>query len=90
MWTIILTIPVLCIVFPFRKPQILVTYTGGLCGPCILLIFPALLVYYARKQDAEKKLSDTNHNKAGVSDGWILFALIWATITIVSCIIKIV
>ena len=47
-WSIILTIPVLCIVTWYRKVQALVTYTGGFCGAFILLIIPMTVVLYAR------------------------------------------
>lgn len=47
-WSIILTIPVVCIVTWYRDVQSLVTYTGGFCGAFILLIFPLILVVYAR------------------------------------------
>ena len=89
LWSIILSIPVIIIVCSYRNPQVLVTYTGGLCGAFILLIFPATLAYYARKEDWEKRLNDVNHNKAGFGDIWIYFTLFWAFITITSVIIKV-
>lgn len=48
LWSIILSIPVFIIVFLTRDVQALVTYTGGFCGTFILLIFPTILVWYAR------------------------------------------
>lgn len=48
LWSIILTIPVFCVVFFYRDVQVLVTYTGGFCGAFILLIFPSTLCYFAR------------------------------------------
>ena len=47
-WSIILTIPVLCVVSFYRKVQDLVTYTGGFCGTFILLIIPTVLVSFSR------------------------------------------
>ena len=47
-WSIILSIPVFCIVLVYRDVQEMVTYTGGLCDAFILLIIPAILAYYAR------------------------------------------
>lgn len=47
-WSIILSIPVVCVVLFYRDVQVMVTYTGGFCGAFILLIFPATLCYYAR------------------------------------------
>lgn len=89
LWSIILSIPVIVIVLAYRKPQVMVTYTGGLCGAFILLIFPATLVYYARKEDQEKKFNDVNHNKAEYGQFWIYFTWFWAFITILSVIIKV-
>jgi hypothetical protein len=54
LWSIILSIPVLCIVMFYRDVQKMVTITGGFCGTFILLIIPSVLVYYARKWNTEK------------------------------------
>jgi hypothetical protein len=55
LWSIILSIPVFIVVFLTRDVQALVTYTGGFCGTFILLIFPSILVWYARRKQPEKK-----------------------------------
>jgi len=49
-WSVILTIPVVCIVTWYRDVQVLVTYTGGVCGSFILLIIPAIVVGFARSR----------------------------------------
>lgn len=59
-WSIILTIPVLCIVTWYREVQDLVTYTGGFCGAFILLIIPLTVLLYARSLDPESR---HGHNK---------------------------
>lgn len=88
-WSIILTIPVFCIVFFYRDVQVMVTYTGGFCGAFILLIFPATLVYFARQKNMEQQLNDMNHNKAGFGDEFVYLTLFWALLTIASVIYKI-
>lgn len=89
LWSIILTIPVFCVVLTYRNVQVMVTYTGGLCGAFMLLIFPATLAWYARKKNMEEKLNDINHNKSGYSDVFIYITWFWAALTITSVIVKI-
>ena len=48
-WSIIFSIPVIIIVLFVRNPQILLTYTGGLCGTCILFLIPVTLLIYGRR-----------------------------------------
>ena len=88
-WSIILTLPVFAVVLFTRNVQDLVTYTGGFCGAFMLLIFPAILVYYARKQKMEEKLNDINHNASGFPDWLIYFVLFWALLTVSSVIVKV-
>jgi hypothetical protein len=33
-----------------QNPQVIVTYTGGICGTFILMIIPATLVLFARQK----------------------------------------
>lgn len=49
LWSIILSIPVFIVVIFVEDVQALVTVTGGLFGGFILLIFPAVLVDFARR-----------------------------------------
>jgi amino acid permease len=90
LWSIILSIPVFIIVFLTRDVQTLVTYTGGFCGTFILLIFPAILVWFARKREPESKQQEENPNKSPfTSKYWIYLTLVWAAITITSVVVKI-
>ena len=89
MWSIILTIPVLAIVCFYRNPQVMVTYTGGICGAFILLIIPATLVAYSRTHKAEN-IYGHNHNKSPFSHvGWIYLVYFWSFLTLTSVIVKI-
>ena len=54
-WSIIFTIPVIIIVMFERDPQVMISYTGGICGPFILFLIPITLTWYGRK-----KLGDYN------------------------------
>ena len=47
-WSIIFTIPVIVIVMFERDPQVMISYTGGICGPFILFLIPCTLVWYGR------------------------------------------
>ena len=38
-----------------RDPQVMISYTGGICGPFILFLIPVTLTWYGRK-----KLGDYN------------------------------
>ena len=68
----------------------MVTYTGGLCGAFILLVFPALLVGYARDSGIEDKLQQENHNRAkGFGKPWIYLTLFWSFLTVLSVVVKV-
>jgi len=90
LWSIILTIPVVCVVLFYRDVQTLVTYTGGFCGSFILLIIPSTMVYYAR---AIPNLEDKHGKNANASPfksmGWVYLVYTWSAITIVSVVVKI-
>jgi hypothetical protein len=47
-WSAIFSIPAIVIVIFLRDPEVLVTYTGGICGVFILFLFPTILVYHSR------------------------------------------
>ncbi len=47
-WSIIFIIPVIIIVMFERNPQVMISYTGGICGPFILFLIPVTLVMYGR------------------------------------------
>ena len=40
----------------FKNPQVIVTYTGGICGTFILFLFPVTLVSFARRHQKLKEL----------------------------------
>jgi amino acid transporter len=48
-WAIIFSIPVIVLVCFYENPQVLVTYTGGICGTFILFLIPVALVTFARR-----------------------------------------
>ena len=48
LWSIIFSIPVFFLVCFLSDPQVLLTYTGGICGTFILFLFPLTLVSYGR------------------------------------------
>ena len=62
-WSIIISIPVIVIVLFFQKPQVFITYTGGICGTFILFVIPVTLVYHARMKNLEKTYGP-NFNKS--------------------------
>jgi len=37
-----------------RKPQVIVTYTGGICGTFILFIFPVTLFLFSKQKLAKE------------------------------------
>ena len=91
LWSIILSIPAIIVVIFVRDVQKLVTYTGGICGTFILLIFPATLVFFARMpRNHPQGASLKNHNKSNFSDVWIFLVWGWSMVTLVAVIYKIV
>jgi len=61
-WSFIINIPVLIIAGFVRNPQSIVSITGGVNGIFLLLIFPSLLVYYARKRNPNIEVEAGEHN----------------------------
>lgn len=47
-WSFVLQIPVILITSFYRNPQVMLTYTGGLCGAFILMIIPLMIVRGSR------------------------------------------
>jgi len=89
-WSMILSLPVFCVVFFYKNVQDMVTYTGGFCGAFILLYFPAALIINARRCNAEQKMGCENPNKSPFQHRlWPWLVVLWATICIASVIIKI-
>ena len=87
-WSIILSLPIIVVVLLTRNVQVMVTYTGGVCGSFILLYFPAMLAHYARKQDFEKIHQSKNPNKSYFQHPfWIYITYAWASITVLCVIV---
>lgn len=63
-WSLIFSLPCIILVFFFRDPAKLVTYTGGICGTFILFLIPVTLLIYARSLDREDTLNEKNPNKS--------------------------
>ena len=61
-WAIIFSLPVIVIVMFERDPQVLISYTGGICGPFILFLIPITLVMYGRQKLGEA--NEKNCNKS--------------------------
>ena len=89
LWSIILSLPVAVVVLLTRDVQVMVTYTGGFMGACILLVIPATLVFYARKRRPEEKFGVQNPYKSPFGSGWLWFVLAWALATWIAVIVKI-
>ena len=61
-WSIIFTIPVIIIVMFERDPQVMISYTGGICGPFILFLIPITLTWYGRKKLGEYNKENFNRS----------------------------
>ena len=59
-WSIVFSVPVIVIVMFVRNPQVLLTYTGGICGTCILFLIPICLVWYGRMSPYAKLEENPN------------------------------
>ena len=80
-WSIIFTIPVIIIVMFERDPQVMISYTGGICGPFILFLIPVTLVLYGRKKLGEANLD--NFNRSPFQAFWLIIVMtIFALITL--------
>jgi len=45
-----------------RDPQVMISYTGGICGPFILFLIPITLVAYGRKKLGDQNLKNFNRS----------------------------
>lgn len=89
LWSCILTLPVLLVVFLTRDVQGLVTYTGGFGGAFILIFIPSTLVWYARIRDKELAKGENPNASPFKSMYWVYFSILWGVIVIVSVIYKV-
>lgn len=62
-WSFILMCPVFLFTLFYRKPQVILTYTGGLCGTMMLMVFPLIWVLGSRRKNAER-LYGPNPNRS--------------------------
>jgi hypothetical protein len=53
-WSFFVSIPAIVIVCLTKNPQVIVTYTGGICGTFILFIIPTTLILYSRDKLAKQ------------------------------------
>ena len=80
-WSIIFSIPVVIIVMFERDPQVMISYTGGICGPMILFLIPVTLVWYGRRKLGE--MNNDNFNASPYQQFWLLIVIsIFALITL--------
>ena len=90
-WSIIFSLPVIVIVMFVRNPQVLLTYTGGICGTFILFLFPIALVWYGRKVLSARIHDDKNPNASKFQHkGWLVLVFAFAVITLTFVMIGIV
>jgi Mn2+/Fe2+ NRAMP family transporter len=85
-WSFIISIPVIIIVCCYRNPQVLVTYTGGICGVFILFLIPLTLVFHARKKNPEQTYGDNFNKSPFQHSAWMIAILIYALLTLASTI----
>ena len=64
LYTIGLTIPVYIVCFFAKKPQVILSYTGGFMGVMIMLVIPAYLLYAANGGKVEREVRDWNIHKS--------------------------
>ena len=87
LWSIIFSIPAIVVVMFVKKPQVMVTYTGGFGGTFILLLIPMALVFYGRRTLVLIGKKDENPNKSFFQNiGWIIFVALFSIIVIVAVI----
>ena len=78
LWSIIFSIPCIVIVMFVKKPQVMVTYTGGICGTFILLLIPMTLVWYGRKAVFGKHNPNTSYFQSPV---WLFIVFLFSMTT---------
>jgi len=83
-WSFILLIPVFIFTLFYRKPQVILTYTGGLCGTFMLMIFPLVFIKGSRAKNAEQTYGPNPNRSPFQGNGAFYFVTIWATITLIS------
>jgi amino acid permease len=69
-----------------RSVQTIITYTGGICGTFILLIFPLILVIQARKRRTEDIFGKNFNRSPFKSKYFEILVGVYAIITL-TCVI---
>ena len=64
LWSAALSIPAIIVAYTHIDPQVLLKYTGGLTGVCILLLIPTIFVQGARRLNMEVLYDRANFNKS--------------------------
>jgi uncharacterized membrane protein YkvI len=77
---------VIIIVLLYRKPQVFITYTGGICGVFIMFLFPLTILYSARKRNFEEKYGHNFNRSPFQHGGWMVLVLAYAILTLVAVI----
>lgn len=83
-WSFILLIPVFIFTLFYRKPQVILTYTGGLCGTFMLMIFPLVFIVGSRAKKAEQTYGPNPNRSPFQGKLPFYFVCVWATITLIS------
>ena len=64
-----------------RDPQVMISYTGGICGPFILFLIPVTLTWYGRKKLGE--YNEKNFNRSPYQMTWLMIVIsVFACITL--------
>jgi len=61
----------------YRNPQVLLTYTGGLCGAFILMIIPMAIVRGARRSEPELRFGPNPYKSKFTSSKSFNFVLVF-------------
>ena len=80
-WAFILSIPVFIITIFTRNVQVLVTYTGGICGTLILFVIPVTLTIFARKRNLEENFGPNFNRSPFKHIIFVILVLIYAAMT---------
>ena len=86
LWSILISLPVITIVLFFQKPQVFITYTGGICGTFILFLFPVTLVHFARKKKLELTYG-SNFNKSPFQKPFYMYIVVAYAFVTLTCVI---
>ena len=87
LFPLITLIPPLIISLITHDLQLLVGITGSYAGVCIQYIFPALLVYFGRRESIRhfhtNYQTKQNYKSPFMSKYWVYFVLLWAHVSVI-------